>query len=466
MHPLAALAPVSNTVLGKPEAKSEMARDESLPSFTEMVSDQDAGAEEHAPAETEIVTEVVEIESQLSALPDGHVGREDQTSGKLETPKDGSAAVVQSTEAQDLLEQALHEPQAVEKPVEFKPTVAVQPDQLVAIPAGPLAKAVAADQEQKAEVGKNEKPGTIEAPSPANLGEAIKGAEPVLPETQGKASLDADARQFGTQDAPVRQSANVAPTKGETGVDTIPVSSKDFPVHGAGTNQTTGKDEPVHPGSYALHERISEFANAKDAGAQLAERPKPAPATALSQPAVIDAVENQSTSTRVETQFEIEIASERAIEPLRDKAAALTSTAAPLTHPKPVAANILEQFNLALRKTSQGGFEIQLDPVELGKIKLQLTPSEVGQRVLVSVERPEVLELLRKNEDLLSRELANHGFEGADLEFSQGSFGSENTPDNDTSEEAVVAARVRSDNATILPLNIEASSQDGLDIRL
>ncbi len=61
--------------------------------------------------------------------------------------------------------------------------------------------------------------------------------------------------------------------------------------------------------------------------------------------------------------------------------------------------------------------EITLAPAELGKLRITLTRDPQGLVVLLSAERPEALELLRRHMDLLRQELAAQGEEGARLDF-------------------------------------------------
>lgn len=65
--------------------------------------------------------------------------------------------------------------------------------------------------------------------------------------------------------------------------------------------------------------------------------------------------------------------------------------------------------------------EIALAPEELGSIRLVLRPSDAGQSLTVWVDRPEVLDMLRRNADLLMADLRGSGMAGAQLDFRDGS---------------------------------------------
>lgn len=66
--------------------------------------------------------------------------------------------------------------------------------------------------------------------------------------------------------------------------------------------------------------------------------------------------------------------------------------------------------------------EVILDPAELGKVRMLITPGD-NPAVTILAERPETFDLLRRNIDLLSKELRDAGVSGADISFSNGEEG-------------------------------------------
>ncbi len=62
--------------------------------------------------------------------------------------------------------------------------------------------------------------------------------------------------------------------------------------------------------------------------------------------------------------------------------------------------------------------EITLAPAELGTVRIALSRDANGLVVLLTAERPEALDLLRRHMDLLRQELAAQGEDGARLDFS------------------------------------------------
>ncbi len=78
-----------------------------------------------------------------------------------------------------------------------------------------------------------------------------------------------------------------------------------------------------------------------------------------------------------------------------------------------------QQVAVALAMNPEGGFELALDPEELGSVRLNLSPSDNGMIVQVTAERPETMDLLRRHIDVLARELREAGY--SDVSFSFGS---------------------------------------------
>ncbi|MFN3273893.1 MAG: flagellar hook-length control protein FliK [Paracoccus sp. (in: a-proteobacteria)] len=82
-------------------------------------------------------------------------------------------------------------------------------------------------------------------------------------------------------------------------------------------------------------------------------------------------------------------------------------------------APILRQISGALVTTRGGVTEIALAPEELGRLHMVLTGHDRPQLVLWA-ERPETLEMLRRNVDLLTAELRDAGVEAGLLDFRDG----------------------------------------------
>jgi len=111
------------------------------------------------------------------------------------------------------------------------------------------------------------------------------------------------------------------------------------------------------------------------------------------------------------------------------------SAVAPSAQPGGPAPDIPRQIALRIAQMAEGGpgpargtVEISLSPEELGRVRLRLHPSEAGLSVTVTADRPETLDLLRRNIDMLAREFLGIGYDGAQFDFAQGGPGAEAGP--------------------------------------
>jgi hypothetical protein len=120
-----------------------------------------------------------------------------------------------------------------------------------------------------------------------------------------------------------------------------------------------------------------------------------------------------------------------ALAPFEQRAAApLATSLAPATPQTMAAPDIPRQIALRIAQAAEGGpggargtVELSLSPEELGRVRLRLHPSEAGLSVTITAERPETLDLLRRNIDLLARDFREIGYEGTQFEFAQGGQG-------------------------------------------
>ena len=75
-----------------------------------------------------------------------------------------------------------------------------------------------------------------------------------------------------------------------------------------------------------------------------------------------------------------------------------------------------------LTKTG-GSVEIALNPEELGKVRMVVSPAESGGVVHISAERPETLELVQRNLELLRRDLKDAGWANVAISLADASMG-------------------------------------------
>lgn len=130
-----------------------------------------------------------------------------------------------------------------------------------------------------------------------------------------------------------------------------------------------------------------------------------------------------------------------------------------------IARQISTQLLLTLSQPDAGTTEIQLSPKELGTVRMTVTTNEGVLTVVVTAERAETNELMRRHASELSQELEKLGFESFDL-----SFGQDSPPRDDLGDDKNDRpARLSSEIIEAVPapsLQDTAIPNVGLDIRV
>ncbi|MFC5739732.1 flagellar hook-length control protein FliK [Sinirhodobacter huangdaonensis] len=158
-------------------------------------------------------------------------------------------------------------------------------------------------------------------------------------------------------------------------------------------------------------------------------------------------------------------------------APAPTPTLAPTPTPTPTPAgreighvpahHVLRQLHEAVVHRPDGPVEVALSPEELGRVRLTLHPAEHGITVAVQAERPETLDLMRRNIEMLARDFRDLGY--TDVSFSFGAESGrqqrgETAPDNSFGAEPDRPAPA---TPTAAPPRPAPRSTDGsLDLRM
>jgi hypothetical protein len=128
--------------------------------------------------------------------------------------------------------------------------------------------------------------------------------------------------------------------------------------------------------------------------------------------------------------------------------------------PTPLRASaVMPQIVDAVPRLADGGVEIRLDPEELGRVRLQLVPGDQGMSVVIQAERPETLDLMRRNAADLERALAEAGYDATEFSFGQDGFSDQGTGHGES------GSGYRADDETTEMKKITVTS-DGLDIRI
>ncbi len=108
----------------------------------------------------------------------------------------------------------------------------------------------------------------------------------------------------------------------------------------------------------------------------------------------------------------------------------VTRTDAPIPLPRdatPATPSIHARLQSQVREALSAGplpVEVVLDPPELGRLRLRLGGAEQPQHVVVTVDRPETLDLMRRHGDQFLRDLRDAGWSGLSLALDSGASGS------------------------------------------
>ncbi len=142
------------------------------------------------------------------------------------------------------------------------------------------------------------------------------------------------------------------------------------------------------------------------------------------------------------------------------------AAAAPRTE---LAASVSQQIVDAMRKSTDKSVEIALNPVELGRVRMILSPSDAGVTMNILADRPDTLELMRRNIDDLTKSLAELGYENISFSFghsdqaSDGSAHHQQDQNEHSAVQTIVPDAPLSATETTPHLAI---APDGIDMRL
>ncbi|WP_415405024.1 flagellar hook-length control protein FliK [Tateyamaria sp. SN3-11] len=113
-----------------------------------------------------------------------------------------------------------------------------------------------------------------------------------------------------------------------------------------------------------------------------------------------------------------------------------SNLATPTTHLAPLTKaemppHIPRQIAEAIHRSPEKTVEIALNPVELGRVRMVLSATDAGISVSILADRPDTLDLMRRNIDDLGQSFAELGYEDVSFSFEQGNHAenSDNTGD-------------------------------------
>lgn len=122
---------------------------------------------------------------------------------------------------------------------------------------------------------------------------------------------------------------------------------------------------------------------------------------------------------------------------------------------------IAAQIALAAHATAQGQTEIRLDPEELGSVRIILSSKDTGMVVVIAAERPETLDLMRRNAHELSASFEDLGYSDTSFSFEQQTQDEHPSPEQGRTVNTVQHRDAIAPGTTLITLQSE-----GMDLRV
>lgn len=133
---------------------------------------------------------------------------------------------------------------------------------------------------------------------------------------------------------------------------------------------------------------------------------------------------------------------------------------------------VAQQMAEAVAAKGDRNIEIALSPEELGRVKMRLSATESGMTVMITTERPETGDLMRKHINELAEEFRRMGYEDVSFEFSGESARDGGAEDGDSGGQggrsALLSGSGEAEEAAgDLPIQQSLSlGETGLDMRM
>lgn len=132
--------------------------------------------------------------------------------------------------------------------------------------------------------------------------------------------------------------------------------------------------------------------------------------------------------------------------------------------PAPISA-VPQHIRALISANKPSSIELTLTPEDLGKLRLVFTPEGDKLRIIIQAERPETLDLLRRNTESFSADLRQSGYASASFSFASwgDSPSSRSNPKQDNADEFVDSAEEAQAKPTPRATSIKPN---GLDLRV
>ena len=131
--------------------------------------------------------------------------------------------------------------------------------------------------------------------------------------------------------------------------------------------------------------------------------------------------------------------------------------------------SVIRQVSQAIRRSPDGAIEIALNPVELGRVRMMITATDAGITLNVLADRPDTLDLMRRNIDDLAKSLKDMGYDDVSFSFGDGNEQTDQEagrPDQGFEAEPIGTTGPEAPDATHLLRSDLRVAPDAIDMRL
>ena len=180
---------------------------------------------------------------------------------------------------------------------------------------------------------------------------------------------------------------------------------------------------------------------------------------------MLGSVSNIALVPSAETETSLSSNFDFPIDALSDAPRASTPLSPTLLNRPELPSQVARQLADVMHQQPNRPVELALNPVELGRVRMSITADDGGIIVHVLAERPETLDLLRRNIDQLGREFQSLGYESITFSFDQGDAESGESDNQDNAKASSGLHLSDAAGETRAAPEIQ-TTQSGVDIRL
>lgn len=318
------------------------------------------------------------------------VAQPDEAMAKLDAPNPGHAGQIAMSAQSALADSTAHQDLTSARISATAPTE-------------PVGQMVTTDPQSKTAPGSASGAALVLGEGGEGLGQA--NSAPSLPETTPTTAQTAAAGTAMAAPAIAQQMTGLQKTNLSE-----PVQAAEQPIAQRHLTQTDPRDTMPPPAEPTRAPSPAQFT------AQSQQQPPIAPPT-IAQAALKNALSSVNDTEALQSIAEdpglrIGTTSERMS--IAPGAAQAALARAPASAPQ-----ITQQITSALLKQSNDSISIRLDPPELGRLTLRIAQIDGAATAHITAERHDVVDLLRRHESLLARELHDSGFQNLNFSFTQ-----------------------------------------------